>query len=352
MKHSILILLAFCLSGFYAYAQAPTITNSALPSVGDVFANVRDTNFVMTMTAGSSTAQTWSYSPSSDKTKNNSFVSPTTAPGSSNFPSSTMAMHNSLDSEVVYFVKNSSGLYIDGFYIYRTGEPTSNVPLDFSPNNQLSIPTPMTYGDIKKDTSKAVVLFNYGGNDLKFVTNVYKEFNADAFGSLTTPSGTYSNTLRVKETYINKDTVYIKIGPVYNYLSDQIDTSVTYHWLQNASPVILLDINMKKPFTLNQSESAEYNTIVSSQNDNALFEEKINAYPNPVQNVLHFNLRDNKNIQSIRIMDISGKILIDENIGGYDLATISMTHYPAGVYIYQLYDKNGNLHKADKFIKQ
>lgn len=346
------LVLAFCSLGSMVYAQAPTITNSALPNVGDSFTNVKDTNFVSTMTAPSSMPQTWTYSPSSHRTKIDNFISPTGLPGSTNFPSATMATHNSLDSEVVYFLKNSNGLYVDGLYVYRTGEPITNVPIDFSPKNQMLLPTPMTLGYMGNDTSKAVMMFNYMGNDIKLVTNVYKSYYADAYGSLTIPSGTYSSTLRVRETSINRDTVYIKIGPVYNYLSSESDTAMVYHWLQNASPVILLSMDMQKPFTLNQSQTAEYNTIATSQNDALVLENKVKTYPNPVQDILHLNLREAKNIQTIRIVDMTGKTLLNENIAGYDVATISMAHYPAGVYIYQLYDSNGNLKQANKFIKQ
>jgi len=352
MKKSFLIILASCLLALSTCAQAPTITNSALPSVGDAFNNVKDTNFVTTMTPGSSMAQTWNYSLATHKTKVISFVAPTGIPGSSNFPGATMANNNTLDSEVVYFVKNSSGLWADGLYVYRTGEPITNVPIDYAPKNSLFIPTPMTLGYMGADTAKAVAMFNYSGNDIKLVTNVYKAFHADAFGSLTIPSGTYSNTLRIKETSINRDTVYLKVGPNYFYLSDQSDTSVTYSWLQNANPVILLAMEMKKPFTSNMSKKAEYNTITTSQNDNSLMENTINIYPNPVQNILYLNLRDSKNVHTIRVTDIAGKVLLSENIAGYDIATISMSHYPAGVYIYQLFDNHGNLKQSDKFIKQ
>lgn len=353
MKRFLSFILAYSLSFVFVYAQAPTITNSALPSIGDVFINVKDTNFVVSMTAGSSIAQTWNYMPNSHKTKINSFVSPTGLPGATNFPTALMANDNTIDSQVVYFVKNTSGLYGDGLYRYKTGSLITNVPIDFAPKNQLIIPTPLTWGNMVKDTSKAVALFNYIGNDVKFVTNIYKSYHADAFGSLTLPSGTYSNTLRVQETNINKDTIYLKVGPFYYYLADESDTAQVYHWLQNAGPVILASMSMKKPFTLNQSKTAEYNTITTSQNDNTnALQEKVKVYPNPVQNVLYFNLRDMKNVQTIRITDITGKTLLNENISGYDTATISMAHYPAGVYIYQLYDANGNLKQANKFLKQ
>lgn len=352
MKKNFLTILASCLSFVFAYAQAPTITNSALPSIGDILTNVEDTNFVVTMTPPSSMAQTWTYMPNSHKTTINNFVAPTGLPGAANFPGASMATDNTLDSEVVYFVKNASGLYADGYYLYKTGEPITNVPIDFAPKNQLIVPTPLTYGDSGADTSNAVAIFNYLGNDFKFVTHVFKTYTADAFGSLTIPTGTYSNTLRVKETTMNRDTAYIKVGTFYIYLGSEGDTSQVYHWLQNANPAILISMDMKKPFTLNQSATAQYNTITTSQSNNLVVHEKVNAYPNPVQNVLYLNLRDMKNIHTVRITDISGKVLMNENIAGYDVATISMAHYPAGMYIYQLYDANGNLKQTNKFLKQ
>ncbi|MCS7027231.1 MAG: T9SS type A sorting domain-containing protein [Bacteroidia bacterium] len=354
MKKVFYILLAACscILTDSALAQAPTITSGALPSVGDFFNTVEDTNFVVTMTAPSSTAQSWTYLPSTDKTRTTNFVSPSGLPGSTHFPAATMAVNNTIDSEVVYLIKNPSGLYIDGFYHHKTGGLLSNVPIDFAPKNSLVLPTPITYGSMGGDTSKAVVMSTYSGTDVKFVRTIHKTYHADAFGSLTIPTGTYPNTLRVKENTITLDTVYIKIGPVFYYLGSEEDTLLVYHWLQNAHPAILLSLYIKEPFSLNQSESAEYNTITSSKNTDAISLNSIKTYPNPVQNVLHLNLRENKNVQSIRIVDVAGKTILNENIAGYDVATISMAHYPAGVYIYQLYDNAGRLIHVDKFVKQ
>ncbi|MCS7075886.1 MAG: T9SS type A sorting domain-containing protein [Bacteroidia bacterium] len=347
---SFLVLVCLFISSLRA--QSPTITNSALPSIGNSITTISDTDFVATMTPGSSSAQTWNYLPDANSSSVTTFVSPTGLYGSTHFPTANMATDNTLDSEVVYFVKNSSGLFIDGFYQYKTGQPVTNVPINFAPKNYLLVPTPLTYGNTGADTAKAVALFNYFGNDLKLSRTMYKSYHADAFGSLTIPAGTYSNTLRVKENLIILDSVYIKVGVIYYYFTHSSDTSQTYYWLQNAHPVTLLTLSMKKPFTLNQSETAEYNTITTHQNDYLLTQNKIKSYPNPVQDVLYVNLRETKDIQTIRVIDIAGRVLLNENISGYDLATISMTHYPPGVYIYQIFDNKGNLYSADKFIKQ
>lgn len=77
----------------------------------------------------------------------------------------------------------------------------------------------------------------------------------------------------------------------------------------------------------------------------------INAsvYPNPSNGL--FNLRlENTDELSVRIMDISGKVLRSNQLSGSTLYTLDMETAPTGVYILELESANGKTYK--RLIKQ
>src|ERR1700739_1660068 len=120
MKKNYVTLLTGCLFAFAAnkgLAQSPTITSANLPTVGTAYGEVADSaaadlpNF--TVTAGSSSAQTWNYVTPfvNTYTTGLSFSAASGLPGASNFPSANMGETNAGTS--LFFTSNSSGLSID-----------------------------------------------------------------------------------------------------------------------------------------------------------------------------------------------------------------------------------------------
>ncbi|MGB1317697.1 MAG: T9SS type A sorting domain-containing protein, partial [Flavobacteriales bacterium] len=77
----------------------------------------------------------------------------------------------------------------------------------------------------------------------------------------------------------------------------------------------------------------------------------INAsvYPNPSNG--YFNLQlDNTDALTVRVMDVSGKVLRTETLSGSTVYTLDMQTAPVGVYIMELQTENGKTFK--RLIKQ
>jgi len=78
----------------------------------------------------------------------------------------------------------------------------------------------------------------------------------------------------------------------------------------------------------------------------AIFSERVLAYPNPASTSIRFDLNNNK-ATGIRITDITGKVVKNITVTS-NLADVSVYDLPTGLYIYQVYN-NENVVYTDKF---
>ena len=81
--------------------------------------------------------------------------------------------------------------------------------------------------------------------------------------------------------------------------------------------------------------------------------QKINVFPNPVNNTLHIQLDLIKYMNlKIILADLLGRTLLEKSINGITTTTdISVTHLISGVYQLRIYDSNGILIRTYKIIK-
>jgi len=322
MKKNYVSLLTGCFFALglnLALAQSPTITTANLPVVGTAFGERADStagdlpNF--TVTAGSASAQSWNYSTQfvNTYTTGINFASPSGLPGASSFPSANLGETNAGTS--VFFTTNSSGLSIDGYYAnFGTGIGYVTVPYT---GGELVIPTPFTYGNsrVNSFSSTYSVSTTYSSTTYtsKNVQHSTRTLTADAFGSLTTPAGTYGNTLRIKAYQVNIDTQFVYLGanasgtPISTTPSR--DSSLDYEWVQNGTPVLLMEIDMNGAGT--SVTGANYTTgvttgIVSLPSAFA----SLSLYPNPATVATSFTYENKYATHvSIDLFDLSGRLI-------------------------------------------
>lgn len=79
----------------------------------------------------------------------------------------------------------------------------------------------------------------------------------------------------------------------------------------------------------------------------AIFSERVLAYPNPASSSIRFDLNNNK-ATSIRVTDITGKAVKTINVTS-NLVDVNVYDLPAGLYIYQVFN-NGAVVYTDKFM--
>lgn len=74
------------------------------------------------------------------------------------------------------------------------------------------------------------------------------------------------------------------------------------------------------------------------------------SYPNPVADVLHIDLRDEKGVGTLSILSLEGKVIYTQLTTGNSLVSISLSHLPQGIYLCRYVNKGGI--KAVKIVKQ
>jgi len=80
-------------------------------------------------------------------------------------------------------------------------------------------------------------------------------------------------------------------------------------------------------------------------------EQKLNAYPNPVSNVLNIDLAGTVEGEgTLSIISFEGKTVLSQQVSHAGVLTLDLSHLPKGIYIYQY--RNATQLKAGKIIKQ
>ncbi|MDR1793710.1 MAG: T9SS type A sorting domain-containing protein [Bacteroidales bacterium] len=87
------------------------------------------------------------------------------------------------------------------------------------------------------------------------------------------------------------------------------------------------------------------NTVVQQKEPN------IQIFPNPVEKTLYIDIQDITQFSQLIIYDITGKIVLEQNIAAEGSVNIDVKHLKSGVYIIKLL-QNDNTYVVQKFIKR
>lgn len=301
---SVSLLASVALSN-HATAQT-TITAAALPQVGFIYNMISDTAKAtdlpsFTVTAGSSSAQTWDYSALFNNiyTDPAAFVTPAGHPGASSFSTANMAANQ--NGSWVYFSSTATGLFVEGVDVVITG--TTTAIMNFNPFETL-IPVPYTYSNTTNNVYAAISNVTVSGIPATIHHRANRTITADAFGSLTTPAGTYSNTLRLNTHEITSDSTFV-MG-AFQAAYSRWDTTTTYTWMQDAADAKLMEISMDKtnPVVtkaqyLESLQFAGIQQVTSSNN-------QVTIYPNPAKDIINVEGLMQNAASQITITDMLG----------------------------------------------
>jgi hypothetical protein len=332
--------IAFLLTPFgahYLSAQtAPTIVAADLPQIGTTYPLLTDSmpadlaNF--TVTPGSASAQTWTYTTGFNTTYSDavSFVTPSSGTNSGSFPTATMAAQQGVSW--AYFLGNSAGLNIVGVQTAVNGSPAT---INYTPN-EILIATPFTYASTPVTNNyNSVFNITVSGLPVQIHHHVKRLLTPDAFGSLTTPAATYPNTLRVKSYETDLDSVFLN-GSFYK---NQYDTAITYNWLQNSSNLEVMEMD----YDLGKLKKVKYSTNTVTGIDTHIRSASATAkvYPNPASDIVYLQYTNSVSSKvSIELYDMAGRHLntfMNENqSAGTQAMTLDLHMFAKGMYILRL----------------
>lgn len=326
MKKQFLLGLIICAASATAIAQ-PTLTASTNnPVAGDVFYGYAlDTAGVNKGAAGASI--TWNFSSvvRSDSDTTTYFTCAAT-PYCDSFAGSNIVMYDG--SDYAYGVSSSTGLELIGAY-------SSGNYIHLSNHNTL-LKFPLTYGTTFTDTFAAQ--FDLFGSTM-FIsgTNTY---TCDAWGTITTPFGTFNNVLRVRQVEISKDSIDFMGMPSVN-----ITETESYNWYVAGfhSPLMTINYDTTGSGTPYVSDAKYYRGMMTTAvSDVASKVSTLNVYPNPATDnvTFGFDIAGTTAATNLVVYDATGRVV--NSINGANLkagkneVSINVNNLPAGMYIVRL----------------
>ncbi|MBK6732056.1 MAG: T9SS type A sorting domain-containing protein [Bacteroidetes bacterium] len=219
------------------------------------------------------------------------------------------------------------------------GVGTPGASISYS-NAETIFSFPLTYNTTNDDTFAASFVstgvgFNRSGN-------VHME--ADGYGTLILPSGTFTNVLRVK---VEEDYSDESIGlPVP--LSIEYETELYYWFMEGLTGPLFYYANMVTSSitgtTTTELGSLNPEAVVSIQNV-SLPENLIHVFPNPATENLYIQNMNNIEFENIALYNMMGQSVLNQTMNNETITAINIEELPAGIYTLQLRNESGTLSK-------
>lgn len=349
------------LTSIAVMAQSPIVTSADFAVDGDKFYMATDTNTTLGPgTAGANA--TWDFSSLVANTMDTVIFATPTNP---QFPTSNLSLQTATGSEF-FFDKSTSQLEALGFFGDPIGVGASlSVALDI-PLTVLTFPTEL--GTAFQDTAFADVVISDIPPDLqafvdtlRVVRNSTVNSEVDAFGTLTTPLGTFNDVLRQKYEEYTIDSIYIYsqngfppfLQPGWSFvdgalaasfgLSNPIITDITvYRFFNPTSKYYLMELTQNAS---NQTTSIEYQAdpddCCTSVSNKFMDNVDITVYPNPATNVLTFDISGLNNNAEIVVYDLSGRLVNNIPVTNAK-TTVDVSSMNGGMFIYRIIEKGTN----------
>ncbi len=311
----------------------PTLTSTGVsPIIGDSY-NLSSTNYVSPGNSGAN--QTWDLSSlSTTSTATISVVNTSTTPQGNSFPNANLAL--SYGNSMFQYVKTSPTA------LQNMGLSNSTITMPYS-NPEDLLRFPFTYNDTYSDTW--ATQFMSGG--YMFYRSGTTTITADGYGTLITPAGTYTNTLRISVLQTYQDSAYMGMPYLISYTNQQ------YMWYREG-----LRGHIASLYSLTSSSSSNeggtYVDITVGVDDLSSFNHSVSLSPNPTSDKIKidFELNENKLID-IQIFNTSGqlvkKVQTNPLSKGLHSLTMDVDELSEGIYFAQIWT-SGNLISTQRFI--
>ena len=346
MKKTLLSIMAVSALGIAGTkAQSPiTLTSVDLAYVGKEIKQASDTIPDASITPGTAgTNQTWSFGLLAQHTVDTLvFTNPNWTAAGNDFPGSTVAVQDA-NGAYIYINNSFAGATVLGFSAdIGTGNPVSikSTPPEIMMN------WPSSYNSNFSQNFESKATFYYGQDpgigftvdSVRIKQTVTKIDSIDAWGSVTTPLGTY-NTLRVKDWRRSIDSVDIYIAAFGGWMPAQQtdDTTMMYQWWTNGIgfPLVEMDVTLTGD-TVTGARWLKAIPSNTSINEHAV---EVKAYPNPATDAVTFEMGIAE-AAFITIYDAAGRLLESVNVTG-KTTVINTSALATGSYMYTITGTNG-----------
>ena len=77
----------------------------------------------------------------------------------------------------------------------------------------------------------------------------------------------------------------------------------------------------------------------------------LSIYPNPVKNEFFIKNSNEINLSKIQLADLTGKILLSQDIENTEVIAVPITNISSGIYLVLVEDASGNVYKSKLIIE-
>lgn len=332
-----------------------TITTADIATPTKIILQGNDT--IPAISIGSpGTGMTWNMaSLSNDKTDTITFLPYSAAPNPK-FSAANLLAKFGWRNIYAYLINNSSGLTSLGNggisdFGGGPGEFTQiNTPSDIIAN------FPATYNSSYTNDHIQYTKFFFGFDpgagfvidSMRTKSVIHKTVVYDAWGSVTTPLGTY-NALRAKEIIVKHDTTdaYVTaFGGWQNGIATKADSAASYVWWANGVGFPLVTARMDSLGNVKTVEWLQALPMTVGINEFTAAV-SVNVYPNPAQYEL--NIAANSiSVKTVQIYNIAGK-QVDAFEVSEDISVLNTSSYANGIYTYKLIGRDNSVVNRGKF---
>ncbi len=314
ITYLIAALSVFVLPALKAHGQI-TVTQADMPAVNDKI--VVDSDLTPSVTPGNKgVSQVWNYTAlKANKAITNEFISPSWSPYAGDFPAANIT--DTMDGVAGYtFILSTSGAYSIEGVTQAAGYPA------VAPFNPLytQIVFPANYlnhfSGIAFAQTKPEAITYSGYDSAKANLTIYYKDTIDAWGSMTTPAGTF-NVLRVKHYEHDVDSIFLQDNSIFHVWSYSSLASpppfmvCSYTWYANNihTPIasMITDTNFINAKTVGWYSGVEGINELSDKS-------KTLVYPNPCSTQITFKY-STESAKYITVFDITGRQVVETTHG-------------------------------------
>lgn len=348
-KHNLLLLCFAALQPGLLPAQ-PVLQNDVFPETGDIWIIARAASDGVTPgPAGAD--QNWNFSTLQTLYVDaaQTVIAAAGTPNAADFPLANLCFSSPGwgDEPLLDYYRVSPGQF------YRLGSAYYGQLEPFT-DPELLLQTPLAFGEAFADH---FARHNYlPDNALQGVGD--KTVVYDAYGTLQTPAGTFSQAMRLHTTTYLRDTFWLFAGYAVH-----TDTVQTFQWRQAGQPASLLTIENRRGVQTHYIQGMPLNTTVKPEEKTVSFLSNPASdageaggalpgialeppWPNPAVDVLRLQYSSAATglRLSIRLVDAGGRVLRTQNLeaqAGLNTALLPVADFPSGAYFLMLSDGRG-----------
>lgn len=257
------------------------------------------------------------------------WVNPEDAPGGESFPNANYAVEVDFLS---FFYDISGNEYKEvGYFLEFMG---STAVETFS-DPAIRFTFPMTYGSSGSDDYSSTTVFSLGF-ELASEGNI--DWEVEGYGTLTLPSGTYSDVLLIHAEDLSESTQSIGGTSIVTTLENDI-----YVLLKAGNPLPLAIFEEITSIDFLGNVETEFGGTTFTSNGGMSIDEKevsdLMVFPNPASDLLNVDLTG-KSVEELTLWTIDGRMVNNFSVNNQGLMQLEMSDLNSGMYILHATGKN------------